>query len=286
MRYWKWFREPQHLGAWVERRSHPQVTVLPYWYNQETDETSFEPPFEGQEPTTKPSMEPLELSGPIKELSVKELRRTMQDPLELERLELSDKLLARRAVFEYESFIPRVLSWHDYQYNTFWFFISERDEKDKGGRGYFGPEADQNKKLFAHESFFLELSELAKERFERMHPINLVYLLWTFTRAGVEATDFFNKAAEHFCNGLLPSLDRCGLGTLVWCYSKQRIPHERLFQRAAEELRRPVRARSLAPRNFQNTMIAYSWCHASSLGSIESHLYQINQMSFQNDGGL
>ena len=262
MRYWKWFREPQRLGAWVERRSHPQVTVLPYWYNQETDETSFNAPVTGQATAMVP-MEPLELQGPVAELSVKELRRKLQEPSELDRLQLSDELLARRALKEYESFIPRVLSWHDYQYNTFWFFISERDSKESRGdrtaRGYFGPEADKNQKLFAHEGFFLELAELASKRLEQIHPINLVYLLWTFTRAGVQAKSFFNDAAEHFCNGLLPSLDRCGLGTLVWCYSKQRIPHQRLFEKAAEELRRPVRARSLAPRNFQNTMIAYRW---------------------------
>lgn len=103
---------------------------------------------------------------------------------------------------------PKVLSWHDFQYNTFWFFIKERGSKDRREekRGYFGPGADDSK-MFAHEGFFMEVAHLASQRLERIHPINLVYLLWTFTRAGVQAHDFFNKAADHFCNGLLPSLD-------------------------------------------------------------------------------
>eukprot|EP00913_Durusdinium_trenchii_P020592 g19341.t1 len=155
-------------------------------------------------------LEPLELQGPIASLSVPELRSKLQDPEELQRLEFTDALLARRAVWEYETFIPRVLSWHDFQYNTFWFFIKERGSKDRREekRGYFGPGADDSK-MFAHEGFFME--------------------------------------------------DRCGLCTLVWCFSRQRLRHQRLFEKAAVELQRTLRVRSLAPRNFQNTMIAYRW---------------------------
>eukprot|EP00438_Fugacium_kawagutii_P024237 Skav223098 [mRNA] locus=scaffold419:583571:584791:+ [translate_table: standard] len=261
--YWNWFKAPQCLpGSWIERRTHPQVSVLPYWYNTETEETVFEAPAT-EEAKALPLPEPLELEGPVAELSVKELRALLRgDRDELTRLQLTDEKLARRAVWEYETFIPRVLSWHDYQYNTFWFFIGERDSKSKDRRGdkggYFGPQSN-NEKLFAHDGFFKEVAALASERFRCIHPINLVYLLWTFTRAGVKANDFFNAAADHFCDGLLPALDRCGLCTLVWCYSRQRIRHTRLFERAAQELQRTVRIRSLAPRNFQNTMIAYRW---------------------------
>ena len=262
--YWKWFEAPKCCGSWIERRTHPQVSVLPYWYNIETQETVFEAPVD-KGAKVLPMPEPLELDGLIAELSVKELRAKLQDPEELTRLKLTDTMLARRAVWEYETFIPRVLSWHDYQYNTFWFFIEERGEKSKDrgdkrdGRGYFGPQADKDKKLFAHDNFFMEVANLARQRFQKIHPINLVYLLWTFTRAGVQAKDFFNDAADHFCAGLLPSLDRCGLCTLVWCYSRQRLRHRPLFDAAARELQRTVRVRSLAPRNFQNTMIAYRW---------------------------
>ena len=261
--YWHWFKEPQCFGSWIERRTHPQVSVLPYWYNIDTQETIFDAPERHMEAKVLPSLEPLKLEGLIGELSVKELRAKLQEPEELRRLNLTDTMLARRAVWEYETFIPRVLSWHDYQYNTFWFFIEERDSKSNYGRrdkgGYFGPQSDEAKKLFAHDSFFAEVAALASQRFQQIHPINLVYLLWTFTRAGVSAQKFFNDAADHFCDGLLPSLDRCGLCTLVWCYSRQRIRHDRLFQRAAQELERTIRVRSLAPRNFQNTMIAYRW---------------------------
>ena len=52
-------------------------------------------------------------------------------------------------------------------------------------------------------------------------------------------------------------LDRCGIGTLLWSYSAADIQHPELFRLSAEELVRPVRTRSLAPRNFQNVMISY-----------------------------
>lgn len=51
---------------------------------------------------------PLRAKGPIASLSVPELRSKLQDPEELQRLEFTDALLARRAVWEYETFIPRV----------------------------------------------------------------------------------------------------------------------------------------------------------------------------------
>ena len=42
----------------------------------------------------------------------------------------STEELARRACFEFESWLPRVLSWHDYQYRCFWFF-GGKDSVDK-----------------------------------------------------------------------------------------------------------------------------------------------------------
>ena len=270
--YWKWFHNPQPCPeGWIERRTHPQVGVLPYWYNTKTKQTVFTTPEFKKSQTSTPLAEPqapLELDTAVAELSVKDLRRILQDAGEMKRLGLTDDILAQRAVWEYESFIPRVLSWHDFQYNTFWFFIEDRD-RDRGrdrrggrssrGQGFFAADADKNKKMFAHEGFFEAVAKVASERLERIHPINLVYLLWTFTRGGIRAQSFFNQAADHFCDGMLPSLDRCGLGTLVWCFSKQRFRHSRLFDEAAQELQRPVRVRSLAPRNFQNTMIAFRW---------------------------
>lgn len=58
-------------------------------------------------PSTVPTA-PLRAKGPIASLSVPELRSKLQDPEELQRLEFTDALLARRAVWEYETFIPRV----------------------------------------------------------------------------------------------------------------------------------------------------------------------------------
>lgn len=45
---------------------------------------------------------------------------------------------------------------------------------------------------------------------------------------------------------------------MVWNFSKQMVRHDRFFEDSATELARPNRLRSLAPRNFQNSMIAYS----------------------------
>merc|ERR1719396_97803 len=64
--------------------------------------------------------------------------------------------------------------------------------------------------------------------------------------------------ANHFCEGRIPIFDRCSLGTMVWNFSKQGLRLDRFFEDCARELARPNRLRSLAPRNFQNSMIAYS----------------------------
>eukprot|EP00933_Yihiella_yeosuensis_P045178 TRINITY_DN40501_c0_g1_i1.p1 TRINITY_DN40501_c0_g1~~TRINITY_DN40501_c0_g1_i1.p1 ORF type:complete len:578 (+),score=69.12 TRINITY_DN40501_c0_g1_i1:93-1826(+) len=264
--YWSWYHRPKHYsGGWVERRAHPQLNVDPYWYNAKTDETVFERPASASEELDQPAEieEAQKGEGPAWELSVKELRAALQaGPEELERLGLTDQELAKRAVYEYSSFTPRVLSWHDFQYNTFWFFISDRDKgKDRGKRvqGFFSKSASDNQRMFAHDSFFRATADCAMENLDKIHPINLVYMLWSFVRANVSAPQLFDAAGHYFCNGLIPSMDRCGLGTMVWAYSKARIRHQRFFDRAAEEYSRPVRARSLAPRNFQNTMLAYSW---------------------------
>jgi len=54
-------------------------------------------------------------------------------------------------------------------------------------------------------------------------------------------------------------LDRCSLGTMLWNFAKQKVRHDRFFEDATEELCRPNRLRSLAPRNFQNSIIAFNW---------------------------
>merc|ERR1712087_175599 len=95
-------------------------------------------------------------------------------------------------------------------------------------------------------------------RLHRMHPICLTYLVWTFSRAEVVIPEFMRYVGDHLCQGYLPMMDRCSLGTMVWNFNNQGISHNRLFEDAAMELSRPNRVRSLAPRNFQNVTIAYS----------------------------
>ena len=56
--------------------------------------------------------------------------------------------LAKRACFEFETWLPRVLSWHDYQYRCFWFFggkdTSEKNRTDGSGasKSFFSSDAE------------------------------------------------------------------------------------------------------------------------------------------------
>eukprot|EP00747_Dinoflagellata_sp_TGD_P089513 gnl/TRDRNA2_/TRDRNA2_164349_c0_seq1.p1 gnl/TRDRNA2_/TRDRNA2_164349_c0~~gnl/TRDRNA2_/TRDRNA2_164349_c0_seq1.p1 ORF type:complete len:255 (+),score=41.65 gnl/TRDRNA2_/TRDRNA2_164349_c0_seq1:220-984(+) len=91
-----------------------------------------------------------------------------------------------------------------------------------------------------------------------MHPVSIAYLTWTFSRPQVIVPEFLEAVGNHLVDGLIPMLDRCGLCTLIWAYWKMGTTHKPLFDAAAQEIKRPERLRSLAPRNFQNTMIAFS----------------------------
>merc|ERR1712187_490129 len=52
--------------------------------------------------------------------------------------------------------------------------------------------------------------------------------------------------------------DRCALGMVPWSFPKLSIHHSALFELASKEAQRPIRTRSLAPRNYQNLFISYS----------------------------
>lgn len=216
---------------------------------------------------------PLEGQGPAWELSVQELQTALKgSPEDRQRLGLCYEELAKRAVYEYEKWMPRVLSWHDYQYNTFWYFGGS-GEKDEGAcssgsssKSFFSAAKENGRELFAEDCFFEVLARLAIKRLLHIHPISITYLVWTFARAGVCDKVFMEAVGDHFCDGLLPTLDRCSLGTIIWCFYQLSVPHKRLFQEAAAELMRPVRLRSLAPRNFQNVLIAYSRMQTSEPG--------------------
>jgi len=261
--------------------------VTPYWYHADSDTTTFQEPPElvGAKSSTDPDPEEPQLpEGPAGQLDIKELREALKTltPAELESQGLTDQALAQRAVYEYEVFTPRVLSWHDYQYNTFWFFIGDRDKK-RGGKqnGFFNN--GKPERMFAHDGFFHATADEVQKRLHRIHPINLVYLLWSYVRAGVHAPEFFAVCGDYFCDGLLPSLDRCGLGTIIWAYSKARIRHKRLFTESAEELSRLVRTRSLAPRNFQNSLLAYGWWKRDTQVLVERFASQIPRLLDNHD---
>ncbi|CAE8734847.1 unnamed protein product, partial [Polarella glacialis] len=75
-----------------------------------------------------------------------ELKAALAEPGVYERLAPKD--LAQRALHEYESFLPRVQSWHDYQHRTFWFLSHEP------GKGFA-------RESFASDAFYLALAALA-----------------------------------------------------------------------------------------------------------------------------
>lgn len=263
--YWDWNSRNTRVlkEGWIERMAHPQVNCQAYWYNHCTAETSFEQPT-----VCEPSLVPADLTsdfsqeGPVWTFTAPELKAIMKEGHASD-FGFSTEELARRACFEFESWLPRVLSWHDYQYRCFWFFggkDSMDKNRDSGGtaKSFFSADAEASRQLFADDAFFEACTRLLCKRLDKMHPINLTYFVWTYVRAGVVHRELLHAVAEHFCKGWLPSLDRCSLGTMLWNFSKLEFRHDRFFELSAQELYRPNRLRSLAPRNFQNSMIAYS----------------------------
>eukprot|EP00931_Biecheleriopsis_adriatica_P075094 TRINITY_DN4903_c0_g1_i1.p1 TRINITY_DN4903_c0_g1~~TRINITY_DN4903_c0_g1_i1.p1 ORF type:complete len:576 (+),score=114.95 TRINITY_DN4903_c0_g1_i1:117-1844(+) len=271
--YWDYndLRPRQVGGGWMEYRAHPQVKNEPYWFHPPSGMLTFTRPAEAsgkdvafvEEPD---GLEALDGEGPVWEMSVKELKGALQQGLG-DDLGLDPEQLAKRAVYEYEKFMPKVLSWHDYQYLTFWFF-GGMDKQDKGkGKGkdgdgnaksFFNADRGATRMMFASDAFFNAAAKLLVRRMHRMHPINLTYFVWTFSRAGVVLPDFMRFVGDHMLSkGQIPMCDRCSLGTMVWNFSQCGIRHDRYFEETAAECVRPNRLRSLAPRNFQNTMIAF-----------------------------
>jgi len=209
---------------------------------------------------TDDGLQELAGDGPEWEMSVMDLKEALHNGSD-KSLGLRTEKLAQRAVAEYENFMPRVLSWHDYQYHTFWFFggMKKKRRVTTGSRSmFFDERSGASNELFASRGFFVAAAEVLLSRLHRMHPICLTYFIWTFTRAGVVVPELMEKVGTHICNGLLPTMDRCSLGTMVWNFTKQGVRHDRLFAEATKELSRPNRLRSLAARNFQNVIIAYS----------------------------
>eukprot|EP00929_Paragymnodinium_shiwhaense_P034424 TRINITY_DN18731_c0_g1_i5.p1 TRINITY_DN18731_c0_g1~~TRINITY_DN18731_c0_g1_i5.p1 ORF type:complete len:644 (-),score=99.35 TRINITY_DN18731_c0_g1_i5:448-2334(-) len=262
--YWEANKSPvRYTQGWIERCAHPQVNNERYWYNEKTDELTYMKPAKLRKSQAKAKadgLEELSGDGPAWSMNIQELKEAMAFGRDKE-LGLTIEELAKRAVAEYEKFEPRVLSWHDYQHNTFWFFggLSGRLKKQEKGEardhGFFNKGASSD--LFASEAFFKTAAEIMTPRLHRMHPICLTYFVWTFSRADVVVPEFMEAVGNHLCDGRLPMMDRCSLGTMVWNFSKQSLSHERLFEAAATELSRSNRTRALAPRNFQNTLIAY-----------------------------
>lgn len=266
LQYWKLNRSPLITKkGWLQRAAHPQVNVERYWSHADTGTICWQLSSDDiacHQDQDLDELPKLGGEGPAWNLSAQRLKEILSS-CQADSLGLCAHDLACRACAEYEQFEPRVLSWHDYQYITFWFFGGlKRDvEKDRSSKAFFTGNSGAARELFADDSFFHALATVVMERLPlmRIHPINLTYLVWTFSRAAVVVPKFMGAVGDHLCrHGLIPMLDRCSLGTIVWNFSKQGIRHELLFKVVATELCRPNRVRSLAPRNFQNVLIAYS----------------------------
>ena len=54
--------------------------------------------------------------------------------------------LAKRACYEFETWLPRVMSWHDYQYRCFWFFggkdTNDRNRDSGASKSFFSSDAE------------------------------------------------------------------------------------------------------------------------------------------------
>merc|ERR1740123_97903 len=161
---------------------------------------------------------------------------------------MTSEELAKRAIHEYESWLPQEFSWHTHHSVTFWHFL-------RNGRSETDADAWVS---WLDKRFFEACVRCALRRLFYIHPINIAYLVWTFARADFSSRAFMDMVGDHLCDGLLPALDRCSLASVVWSYAKLRCPHGRLFDGAAEELRRPVRVRTLAPVHYCSIMIAYA----------------------------
>lgn len=114
--------------------------------------------------------------------------------------------------------------------------------------------------MFENRAFFdaAEAVLLVRMDTERMHPINLTFFIWTFARAGYVKPTLRQCVGEILCNKeLIPIFDRCSLETMVWIF-KMDVRNVLFFQASAREACRPNHLRSLAPRDFQNIMIAFN----------------------------
>eukprot|EP00931_Biecheleriopsis_adriatica_P074241 TRINITY_DN48345_c0_g1_i1.p1 TRINITY_DN48345_c0_g1~~TRINITY_DN48345_c0_g1_i1.p1 ORF type:complete len:1326 (+),score=207.03 TRINITY_DN48345_c0_g1_i1:354-3980(+) len=161
--------------------------------------------------------------------------------------------LALRAVIAMVEFEPKVLS--DVRVPCFWSFMrgsasswSSRNSsvgigvhKDDSVRGRF--------RGFAHPDFFELFAPLVTERLDDIHPICCVYLMWSFSKAGVHQQEVFNAVASRVAPEA-KNLDRCGLAMFVWNYANIGEENEEVYRTTAEETMRPQRMAEMTPRDI------------------------------------
>ena len=142
--YWHWNSLNTRMREdWFERMAHPQVNCEAFWYHPESGITTYDCPA-----TSSVQVTPADLTldipreGPVWNFTAFELKSILREG-HGEDFGLAAEALAQRACYEFETWLPRVLSWHDYQYRCFWFFGGKDTGKDsKESKSFFGSDAE------------------------------------------------------------------------------------------------------------------------------------------------
>jgi len=162
--------------------------------------------------------------------------------------------MAERAAQAMVDFEPKVLS--DVREACFWSFhrasASAWSDAPRQGRIGVG---------FASRAFFEAFAPAVVGRLQEVHPINCVYLMWSFSKANVMHQELFDAVAERV-GPVVSSLDRCGLTMFCWNYAYIGAENEDVYRLVAEETRRPERMAEMAPRDVSGIAWAIAQANA------------------------
>lgn len=150
--------------------------------------------------------------------------------------------VAEIAVQALVDFQPKVLS--DVRKACFWSFRRE-------SAGAWSDRAGQFEDLrvsFASREFYAALAPMVARRLDEIAPISCVYLMWSYSKAGISAPELFDAIAARV-GPTCPELDRCGLTMFLWNYACSGINNKEVLQWTADDTLRPDRMAEMAPRD-------------------------------------
>lgn len=160
--------------------------------------------------------------------------------------------LASRAFSEMRAFKPTVLS--SVREVCFWSFHRASSDawSSKRRTGHAG-----GKKGFASKDFFKALSQVVVRSIAEIHPITCVYLMWSYSKAGVYDQDLFDAVAENV-GRQAKDLDRCGVTMFCWNYAYIGAENEEVYRQVKADCLRPERMAEMAPRDTSCVLWAYA----------------------------